>query len=106
MNVTRMIVTTGTVMALAACGSGSTGSTTEPASHVASAPSSVSATASVDTATAGRVCAPVNALAFKGDSGADAIATAASAYQLTQAQVVAAIGERCSELKKIIPAGA
>lgn len=53
-----------------------------------------------------QVCAAVNALAVQGDSGADAIATAASAYQITQAQVVAAIGERCPELKKIIPAGA
>jgi len=106
MNVTRVIVTTGTVMALAACGSGSADGTTVPASHAASAPSSISATASVDAATAGRVCAAVNALAVAGDSGADTISTAASAYQLTQAQVVAAIGERCPELKKIIPAGA
>jgi hypothetical protein len=106
MKVTRAIVTTGTMMALAACGSGSASSMTAPASHAASAAASVSVTASVGAATAGKVCAAVNALAVKGDSGADAIATAASAYQLTQAQVVAAIGERCPELKKIIPAGA
>jgi hypothetical protein len=42
----------------------------------------------------------------EGDSGADAISTAGSAFQVTQAQVIAAINDRCPQLKRIIPAGA
>ena len=102
MKVTRLIVIAGSVMALAACGSGSASSTGAPASPTAQA----SAPASVDAGTAGRVCAAVNAMTVAGDSGADAISTAASADQLTKAQVVAAIDERCPQLKRIVPAGA
>lgn len=105
MNVTRVIAAAGAVMALAACGGVSASSTTAPASRAASAPASASPVASVDAGTAGQICAAVNALANEGDSGADIIATAASAYQVTQAQVVAAIGKRCPQLKKVIPAG-
>lgn len=103
MNVTRILVTAGTVLGLAACGSGGASSTTAPASPTVSA----SAAASVDPGTAGRVCAAVNAMtnALTGShTGADAIATAASAYHLTQAQVVYAIDHRCPQLKKIVPA--
>jgi hypothetical protein len=51
------------------------------------------------------VCAALNALIFSGDSGADAIATAARAHNITQAQVVRAIDNRCPSLKRIVPPG-
>lgn len=107
MKVTGLIVTAGSVMALAACGSGIASSTAAPASRVASSAAQASAApAPVDTGTPGLVCAGLNAMTFEGDSGADAISTVASAYHLTQAQVVAAIDERCPQLKRIVSAGA
>lgn len=108
MNVMPIALGAGVVLTLAACGS-STSSTMVPASSPASPMVSASAAASVDAATAGRVCAAVNAMtnALTGsDTGADAITTAASAYHLTQAQVVYAIDLRCPELKRIVPARA
>ena len=45
-----------------------------------------------------------NALEFAGHSGADIIATAAKAYNITRAQVVYAIDHRCPGLKSIVPA--
>jgi hypothetical protein len=102
MNVTPLIATAGTVLALAACGS-SSASTAAPASRAASSAAQASAPASVDAGTAGQVCAGLNAMTFVGDSGADAISTVANAYHLTQAQVLAAINERCPDLKRIVP---
>lgn len=64
-----------------------------------------SAAPSLDAATEGVVCAALNALIFSGDSGADAIATAARAHNITQAQVVRAIDNRCPSLKRIVPPG-
>jgi hypothetical protein len=98
--VKRIFLAAGVVLTLAACGSGSTSSATAPSSP-ALPPSAVP---SVDAATAGRVCAAVNALVSTGDTGAIAIATAASAYHVTQAQVVGAIDDRCPALKSIVPA--
>jgi hypothetical protein len=97
----RLVLAAGALLALAACGGTSSSSSTS----ASSAPSSPTAAASVDTATAGVVCAAVNALVFNGYSGSDAIATAAMAYKITQAQVVYAIDHRCPQLKKIVPAG-
>jgi len=57
----------------------------------------------VDAATASMVCAAVKALEFVGHSGADIIATAAEAYNTTQAQVVYAIDHRCPGLESIVP---
>jgi hypothetical protein len=45
------------------------------------------------------VCAALNALTYAGNNGANAIATAASAYHVTTAQVVRAIDDRCPALK-------
>jgi hypothetical protein len=104
MKVMRLIVTAGCVMVLAACGGGSASGTAAPASRAASSAAQASAAAWVDAGTAGLVCAGLNAMTFAGDSGADAISTVANAYRLTQAQVVAAIGERCPDLKRIVPA--
>jgi hypothetical protein len=103
MNATRLVATAGTVLALAACGSSSV-STAAPASRAASSAARASAPASVDAGTAGQVCAGLNAMMSEGDSGADAISTVANAYYLIQAQVVAAIDERCPQLKRIVPA--
>lgn len=87
------------VLALAACSSAgaphSTGTTAAPA-----------ASASLDSATAGTVCAALNALSFTGDSGADAIATAARAHSITEAQVIYAIDHRCPQFRQMIPKGA
>jgi hypothetical protein len=93
------------MLALAACGASGNGGTT--ASTTAAPPPAASATAvaSVDAGTAGQVCAALNALTVQGDAGADAIATAASAYHLTRAQVVYAIDHRCPQLKRLVPAG-
>jgi len=101
-----IILAAAALAALAGCGSAGGGSTTAPASQTAPTAAPASPAAAVDAGTAGMICAALNALAFKGDSGGDAIATTATAYQVTQAQVVAAIGERCPQLKRIIPAGA
>jgi hypothetical protein len=78
MNVTRTVLADGTLLALAACGS-STGSTTANTPAVPSSTASASAVPSVDAGTAGIVCAAFNSMTFEGDTGADAIATAASA---------------------------
>lgn len=102
MNVTRIVLTGGAVLALAACG-GSSASTTS--TSAAPPTMSAAAAASVDAATASVVCAAVNALVQTGDSGTDAIATAARAHNITQAQVVYAIDDRCPALKGIVPRG-
>ena len=96
MNMRHIILAAGAALALTACGSSS------PATMAP--PPAPSATPSVDAATAGRVCAAANALEFAGHSGADIIATAAKAYNITQAQVVYAIDHRCPGLKSIVPA--
>jgi hypothetical protein len=105
MNVVRTVLVGGVVLALAACGSSGTDSTTAKTPTVPSSPASASAVPSVDAGTAGMVCAALNAMAFEGDNGADAIATAARAYHLTKAQVVYAINHRCPALKRIVPPG-
>lgn len=97
MDVKRIVLLAGTVLALAACGGSTTPST---------APPSPAAAASVDAATAGVVCAAVNALVRTGNTGSEAITTAASAYKVTKAQVLYAIDHRCPALKRIVSAGA
>jgi hypothetical protein len=105
MNMTRIALAGGAVLALAACGGAGTGGTA-PGTPAASTPAvSASPVASLDTGKAGEVCAALNALLFAGHTGADAIATAAQAYGITQAQVVYAIDHRCPELRRIVPAG-
>lgn len=98
MDVKRIVLLAGTVLALAACGGSATPST--------AAPPSPAAAASVDAATAGVVCAAVNALVRTGNTGSEAITTAASAYKVTKAQVLYAIDHRCPALKRIVSAGA
>jgi hypothetical protein len=105
MNVMHIALAAGAVLALAACGGASSSSSTSASSTSASAAPSPTAAASVDARTAGRVCAALNALTYNGDTGADAIATAAGAYHVTQAQVVYAIDHRCPVLKRIVPTG-
>jgi hypothetical protein len=83
----KLIVVLTSAAFATACGS---------AAHPA-APASVTPkpTVSVDTATAGRVCAVLNALNFSGDT--DVYKTVATALDLTVAQVSAAVAERCPQ---------
>lgn len=64
----------------------------------ATAQATPSPAASVDYATAGMVCANMNALEFAGNAPADAEQTVAGAMNLTAGQIAAAVSERCPKL--------
>lgn len=66
--------------------------------HPATTQATPSPAASVDYATAGVVCANMNALEFAGNDPTDAEQTVASAMNLTAGQVAAAVSERCPKL--------
>jgi hypothetical protein len=66
--------------------------------HPATTQATPSPVASVDYATAGVVCANMNALEFAGNDPADAEQTVEGSMNLSAGQVVGAISERCPQL--------
>src|SRR5437868_75032 len=90
---------------ISGCGSSAKSTTHSAQSSSANAVGSPSAAAlpapsPVDSATAGIVCADLNALVIAGNSS-DPITTVASATRITVGQVIYAINTRCPDLKNV-----
>lgn len=108
MNIRRCTLALIAVLMISGCGSSakSTTSTTQSArpssANAAGSPSAAAlpAPSPVDSATAGIVCADLNALVIAGNSS-DPISTVASATRITVGQVIYAINNRCPDLKNV-----